>query len=256
MQVCFTCSLLSSSSLHTSLQYRISVSTSSPISSLHDSYHSSGISGSDNRRLCSIMQVVNILTTFFTSHAFFSFTFNSWIHGNWFFSKPMQCSDLILALESLSLKNSFWVFRQDWPAFFLYEGTILLDGFNAESPKINSNCWNNSASCKFNNDCHVLNLAILCRNTKHGNGHRKQPRNWLHNHLFVCWSLLLTTQVFLWQKLMCHQLYQHNLVAHMWCKTYGKSSASLPLMATKQLVLQGMKLLLRCTGSRIEHYHN
>jgi len=62
----------------------------------------------------------------------------------------MQCSDLIPALVSLVLKNSFSAMRQTCPEGFLYFLIILCDGLNAESPMIYSMSLEKSASVKFN----------------------------------------------------------------------------------------------------------
>jgi hypothetical protein len=104
------------------------------MSSSHCSYHCSGILGWCNNRLCSIAQAPKMLITFLTSRGFLIQTFNPQRQGNRFFINPMQCSDLIRALESLLLKNSFSALRQDWPPVFLYALTILAEGLNAESP--------------------------------------------------------------------------------------------------------------------------
>jgi len=80
-------------------------STSFPMSSSQTSYHSSGMSDSDNSRLCKMMQAVKIYTTFFTSHDFLILTFKPCRHGNRLWNKPMECSDLNRALDIFVLQK-------------------------------------------------------------------------------------------------------------------------------------------------------
>jgi hypothetical protein len=91
--------------------------------------------------------------------------FNVQRQVNLFLISPMQCSDLICALATLVLNNSFSAMRQTCPEGFLYVLVNLFDGLHAECPIIYSMSLKKSASIKF--DLQFLQERLPCVDSGH-----------------------------------------------------------------------------------------